>query len=209
MTLPQKPFRSAELRRALAAAAGGVALLSLSWGLLHVGFYGSYVLSDTPRYWGYGFSMQDGQIPYRDFVPEYPPGAMPIFFLPTLGTALTTWGNDVYGAYGGYFEALVWLCAVAAIACAALTLTSLGASSRRLYGAVAFIGLAPLLLGTVVISRFDLWPAALTSASVAAVVAVRYRLGAGLLGLAVAAKLYPLVLLPLVIVHVASVVSLK
>jgi hypothetical protein len=53
-----------------------------------------------------------------------------------------------------------------------------------------------------VLSRFDLWPALLTLGAVTALAGRRHRLGFGLLGLAVAAKLYPAVLLPVAVVHV-------
>jgi len=92
------------------------------------------------------------------------------------------------------------------VACAmlvAFVLTRLGASARRLWLAVGLTALAPLALGPVLLSRFDLWPAALTVAALAALVYERPRLALGLLGLAVAAKLYPLVLVPLALAYVA------
>ena len=49
------------------------------------------------------------------------------------------------------------------------------------------------------LTRFDLWPAFLTVAALAALVCGRDRLGSLVLGLAIAAKLYPVVLLPLVV----------
>jgi hypothetical protein len=55
----------------------------------------------------------------------------------------------------------------------------------------------------VILSRYDLWPAALTIGALAALVGRRERVGFGLLGLAVAAKIYPLVLLPLALVWAA------
>jgi len=67
---------------------------------------------------------------------------------------------------------------------------------------LGFAALAPLLLGSVELSRFDLWPAALTTGSLAAFVAGRQRLGAGVLGLAVAAKLFPAVLAPVAAVWI-------
>jgi uncharacterized membrane protein len=52
------------------------------------------------------------------------------------------------------------------------------------------------------LSRFDLWPAVLVAGALAAMVSGRLRLGSGLLGLAVAAKLWPAVLVPLVVAYV-------
>ena len=60
----------------------------------------------------------------------------------------------------------------------------------------------PLLLGSVVLTRFDLLPAALVAGALAALVRRRDRLGLGLLGAAVAVKLYPAVLLPLALAYV-------
>jgi hypothetical protein len=61
--------------------------------------------------------------------------------------------------------------------------------------------LAPLVLGSVVLSRFDLWPAAVTASSLAAMVAGWKRPALGLLGLAIAVKVYPVVLLPLFLAY--------
>jgi uncharacterized membrane protein len=80
---------------------------------------------------------------------------------------------------------------------------SLGASPTRLLVIAVGIGLFPLALGTVVLTRYDLWPAALAAAALAAVLAGRERLGLAVLGVAVAAKIYPLVLLPPLLVYVA------
>ena len=62
--------------------------------------------------------------------------------------------------------------------------------------------LLPFALGSVVPTRFDLWPAALLAGALAALAADRSRLGLGLLAVAAAAKLYPLVVLPLALVYV-------
>jgi uncharacterized membrane protein len=66
--------------------------------------------------------------------------------------------------------------------------------------AAFFVALAPLLAGSLILSRFDLWPALLATAAVGALLAERHRLGWGLLGAAVAAKLWPLVIVPLALV---------
>jgi uncharacterized membrane protein len=53
-----------------------------------------------------------------------------------------------------------------------------------------------------VLSRFDLWPAALTALAVGLLLAGRFRLSAAALGVATAAKLYPAVLAPILVAHV-------
>jgi hypothetical protein len=65
-----------------------------------------------------------------------------------------------------------------------------------------FAALAPLALGSVVLSRFDLWPAALTVGALALLVRGHRRLGFAVLGIATLTKLYPAVLLPLFVAYV-------
>jgi uncharacterized membrane protein len=165
----------------------------VSWALLHVGFYDRNEIIDTPRYQDFGDAMMSGQVPYRDFGVEYPPGALPVFVLPSLGAEHN---------YRSWFEVLMWVCAVATVAFVALALTAVEATRERIFGAVAFVALAPLALGSVVLTRFDYWPAALVAAALAAFVFGRSKLGFAVLGLAVTAKIYPLVLLPLALLLV-------
>ena len=63
--------------------------------------------------------------------------------------------------------------------------------------AAFYAALAPLLVGSLILSRFDLWPALLVVAALAALLAGRDGIGWAFLGAAVAAKLWPLVLVPL------------
>jgi hypothetical protein len=176
-----------------AAAALGIAVFSLAWAVIHGGFYDDAAIIDTPVYQGYGDRVVAGEVPYRDFELEYPPGALPVFVLPSLG-------ND--GSYVALFEALMLACGAAAVAFVAAALAAAGVDGRSLFVRTAAAGAAPLLLGPVVLSRFDLWPAALTIAALAALAAGRDRVGLGVLGGAVAAKLYPVVLLPLALLYV-------
>jgi hypothetical protein len=181
----------------LAAFAAGLAsvLFLFSWALLHRGFYEREQVVDTPVYERYGRAMDDGRVPYRDFGLEYPPGALPVFALPALG--------DVdFETFTSRFEGLMAALGLVMVAFVAAALAGLGASARRLAAALTFVGLAPLALGSVVLSRFDLWPAALTAAALAAFVSGRDRLGHGVLGAAVAVKLYPAVLLPIALASV-------
>ena len=151
------------------------------------------MITDIGVYQEYGERMADGEVPYRDFDLEYPPAALPVFLLPALGPA-----DD----YEAIFQTLMLLCGCALVALVAVTLARAGATPVELGAGVALTALAPLLLGQVILTRFDLWPAALVAGALAALVAGRPRLGLGVLGAAVAAKLYALVLLPLAVLYV-------
>jgi hypothetical protein len=151
--------------------------------LLHHGFYARGAILDTPIYQRYGEAMADGQVPYRDFAVEYPPAALPVFRLPVEG-------ED----YDATFEGLMAAAGVGVV----LLVAALTAS----WWAPLFVAVSPLLLGSVVLSRFDLWPALLTVAALAVFLAGRIRLGLGTLGLSAAAKVYPALLAPLLVAHV-------
>jgi hypothetical protein len=190
---PESSERSSDVGLVLLTLAVGLGLLTASWGALHLPPFERYQIVDTPVYQEYGEAMAAGEVPYRDFDLEYPPGALPVFWLPTLGPA---------DHYESIFEALMWTCAAALLALAVFGVATLGGSPARLLAVAVGIGLFPLALGTVVLTRYDLWPAALTAAALAAVLAGRERLGLVVLGIAVAAKIYPLVLLPPLLVYV-------
>jgi hypothetical protein len=180
------------LSRTAVRTAAGVALFLAAWGLLHVAPFRLDQIVDTPVYRHYGLDMRNGEVPYRDFTPEYPPAAMPVFVLP----ALVARSDD------GYRTAFEWemaICGVAGLLFLALASRALGDDDLRTTAVVGLAALSPLLLGSVFLTRFDLWPAALTAAALAALLSGRDRLGAGVLGLATAAKLYPAVLLPLAV----------
>jgi Glycosyltransferase family 87 len=186
--------RPASRSWALVAAAGACLFLASWWGL-HQGFYTRDQIVDLPVYENYGEAITRGDVPYRDFAVEYPPAALPVFVLPALG-------NGDSDTYRRRFEGLMAGVGVLLVACVALALWALGAGLGRLAAAVAFVAIAPLLLGSVILSRFDLWPTAVVAGALAAVLSSRLRLGSGLLGLAVAVKLWPGVLLPLVLAYV-------
>jgi hypothetical protein len=175
-----------------------VAAFLVSFGALHYGFFGRPGLIDTPIYERYGDAIVHGrQVPYRDFAVEYPPGALPVFVAP----ALVADRGDL-PTYARVFEALMLACGAAASALVAFVLRLQRASGRRLVAGSLLAGLAPLALGPLVLSRFDLWPACLTIAALAALLSERRRLAFGLLGAAIAAKVYPAVMLPLVLAFV-------
>jgi Glycosyltransferase family 87 len=177
------------------AAVGAAALFLLSWAALHTAWYDDHEIVDIPVYASYGNAIEDGAVPYRDIRPEYPPGALPAFIVPALLSQNEQGFRDV-------FEWLMALFGVATVLLAAVTLRGLRASKVRTVGALALIASFPLLLGSVVLTRFDLYPAAFVASALAALVHRRDRLGFALLGAAVAVKLYPAVLVPIALAYV-------
>jgi uncharacterized membrane protein len=179
--------------RRLAAGAAGLFLVSLT--LLHWGWYQHDLILDTVEYHRYGSAIVDGQVPYRDFRVEYPPGALPAFVLPALG-------EPSFSLYNREFQVLMALCGIGALGAMAIALRALRASLDATAAALAFFALAPLVLGSVILYRYDLWPAALTVAGIAAVLARRERLGFGALGLGIAAKAFPALVVPPALAYV-------
>jgi uncharacterized membrane protein len=184
---------------ALAAAFVAIAVFVGVWALLHVGFYTRSQVLDTPVYQRYGDAMAHGEVPYRDFAVEYPPGALPMFALPGLGEPGQA--QDVRPGFRRTFETLMWLCGAVALAAMAVVLVGIRAGPVQAWSALVFAALAPLALGSVILSRFDLWPAALVVLALAAFVTDWFWVGSIVLGLAIAAKLYPAVLVPLVVIY--------
>lgn len=186
----------ADRRGGVAIGLVALAVFGLAWALLHRGFYTHAQIVDTPVYQRYGDAMLDGKVPYRDFRVEYPPAALPVFLLPAIGDH----GDQL--TYQRSFERLMAICGLLAVAGAALALLALRAEPQRTVAALAFVTLSPLLLGSVILTRFDLWPTALSVLGLAAILFGRNRLGLGVLGLAAAAKIFPAVLIPPALVYV-------
>jgi hypothetical protein len=162
------------------ATGASAGLFLACWGLVHHFFWAHGQLVDWPTYMRYGDAIvHHGLVPYRDFAVEYPPGALPVFALPSL--------------VGDYPSSFAWLMA----ACGVALVVVVGAIRRE---AAFYVALAPVLAGSLILSRFDLWPALLTAAALAALLRDRHGLGWALLGAAVAAKLWPLVIVPLALV---------
>jgi uncharacterized membrane protein len=140
---------------------------------------------DVHLYGGFARSVFDGAVPYRDFFMEYPPGALAVFLSP-----------EVFGSahYNAAFKALMTLCGAATIVVVALLLAHLGATRARLWAALALLALSPIALGPISLNTYDAWPALLTVVALALLAAAAPVAAFAVLGLAFAAKLYPIVL---------------
>ena len=168
-----------------------------AWVALHHGWLSRGQIIDTPVYQKYGDAIVRGEAPYRDFGVEYPPGALPTFAAPSIFSK-----EGDAPEYTRNFGVLMAACGVLLLVGLTLSIMSLGFGTGAATLSLGLAALAPLLLGTVVLTRFDYWPAALAAGAMAALLSGRLRLGHGLLGAAVAAKIWPGVLLPLTVAYV-------
>jgi uncharacterized membrane protein len=174
------------------------------WALGSVGFVVACVLvrhglrddslySDLHVYDRYAGAMTGGRVPYRDFYDEYPPLAQPVFVV----------GRAAGAAHFALaFKSFMALCGVGALGCAVFTLRAVGAGLGRAVLAAAVIGAAPLLVGPIFLNAYDLWPAFLLSLALLLLVLKRPVAALAVLGAAVAAKVYPVAVLPLALLHV-------
>jgi hypothetical protein len=169
----------------IAAACGG-ALFLLSCALVRGGLFDHDRYGDVALYGHYAHEMTSGHWPYRDFYDEYPVLAQPLFAFVRI----------LPGPFPTSFKWLMAACGVAAIV---LMVSMMRESAGRLAAAVTVAGLSPLLMGPVFLNTYDLFPALLTVAAVAAFVAGRERTTLVLLALAIAAKIYPVAIAPLVL----------
>ena len=102
--------------------------------LPNVGLLDEEQVGDTPQYRARGEAVLDGQIPYRDFYLEYPPGALPTFVVPAAG--------DSEG-YATRFKALAVALGVALVVLVSVAAAGLGRTSYPPF----FVALAPLRSG--------------------------------------------------------------
>ncbi len=177
-------------------------LLLVAWALTRAFVLwatAAHFQGDCGTYYQQGASWWAGQVPYRDYVVEYPPAALAVFGL------LSSVGS--YGAFRVVFVGLMLVLDAGVFAALWRRVRRGGAPA----GAWAYL-LAGALLFPVLYTRFDLLPAAATLAACLLLqpgldpppdlAARRQRLaGGGLLGLGVAWKLYPLLIGPLLLLR--------
>ena len=169
----------------------GAALFLVSCALVRGGLFDHNRFGDVHLYGHYAHEMTSGRWPYRDFYDEYPVLAQPLFFVIRL----------LPGPFATSFKWTMAICGAAALVLLVEMLVTVGAPLPRLVVAAAVAAFSPLLVGPVFLNTYDLFPALLTAGAVLAFLRGRERTTYVLLALAVAAKVYPVVLVPLVLIE--------
>ncbi|NLU69531.1 glycosyltransferase 87 family protein [Streptomyces sp. HNM0574] len=152
--------------------------------------------SDIPHLFG-GRGFADGLVPYVDRIPDAVSGGMEYLEYPVLTGVfmqIAAWLTPGGGAVQ-HQEQLYWLVnAGMLMACAAVLAVCVTRTHRRRPWDAMFVALAPALALTATIN-WDLLAVSLTAAGMLAWSRGRAVLAGVLIGLATAAKLYPLLLL--------------
>lgn len=156
---------------------------------LHPRLYSAALFGDVRLYGAKVERMFQGELPYREVAIEYPPGSVPFTIIPGL----------VVGTGAGYRLAFVLeMLAVDAVGLwAAVRLARLLDAGRRRIP-LAYIGVMAAI-GPLLVLRFDLVPAVCVLLAATLAAEGRAGLAAAALGYGAAAKLYPGVLLPLLV----------
>lgn len=136
--------------------------------------------------------MRHGAIPYHSLYVEYPPGALPVFAAPEV----------VARHYGDAFAILMAVFGALALLAVANAAGALRLSTLELARSLVPIAVAPVLLGSFFLNRFDPWPMLLVALALAAFLHGRLRTGAAAFAVGVLAKVYPLAAAPVLAVHV-------
>jgi len=159
----------------------GVALAVALW-VTH-----PFALSDVTLYYQWSGQVADGLVPYRDFFFDYPPLALLPMLVPRLLTGL---GELTYGGYVVLFASVMALLSITLLLVGRQTVQELAPGRSAPH---AFLVSMTLALSLMLI-RFEPWPMLLTALALLAAVRGRAGWSGVWLGLGIAAKLYPAVL---------------
>jgi len=143
---------------------------------------------DAALYGHYAHEMTSGHWPYGDFFDEYPVFAQPLFFLVRL-------------LPGPFITSFKWTMAACGIAALVLLVVAMRGPIVRIAVAAGVVAASPLIVGPVFLNTYDLFPALLTIAALLAFLRGWERTAYVVLALAVAAKVYPIVLLPIALIE--------
>jgi hypothetical protein len=164
---------------------------------LNPGLYSGAILGDVIGYGAKVERMFQGELPYREVAIEYPPGSLPFTLLPAL----------IVGTGPGYRLAFaLTMLAVDAVGLAGAFALGRSLDQGRVRVPVAYV-LGTFLAGPLLFVRFDIVPG--LCVLLAALFAVRRRpgLAAAALGYGTAAKLFPVVLAPLLVLGLVPAIG--
>jgi hypothetical protein len=157
--------------------------------------------ADVVLYFQVAERIVQGQVPYADFALEYPPAALIPMVLPYL-----SWPVQPLT-----FETYQWLfLGQSAVISAGIGGIIAWIGNRQAAAKGMVLGVSRYILVAAAIApimawRFDLFPAALAIGGVASAIGGRPALAGALLGLGMAAKVFPVVLMPvLVLLYLAT-----
>jgi hypothetical protein len=152
--------------------------------------YSAALFGDVRFYGAKVERMFQGELPYRDVATEYPPGSVPFTILPGL----------VVGTGAGY--RLAFACEMLAVDAvglwAATRLARVVDPARPRRIPLAYV-LAMVAVGPLLVLRFDLVPAVCVLVAAAMAAGGRFGWAAAALGYGTAAKIFPGVLAPLLV----------
>jgi uncharacterized membrane protein len=176
-------------------------IIKLKWVIIVVAFCLLHVLiftrvfysggPDVGGYYQYAVKMSPGQLPYRDFSLEYPPGALVLFYLPYLIS------NSLQG-YGIAFSFEMLVFDLIGL----LMVFEIG-KKAGISPWTSLIGytLGVVAVGSIAVQRFDMAPAVLMLGAVYFFSRGNYKTAWAVLAIGTLTKLFPGLLAPLFLVY--------
>jgi len=162
--------------------------------LLHLLFFTRVFYSggpDVAGYYQYAVKMDQGQVPYRDFSVEYPPGALATFYLPYLV-------SDNLQGYGTAFTFEMLLFDLIGL----LLLLGIGRKAGiSSWSCLIGYTLGMAAIGSIMVQRFDMVPAVITLGAVYAFSRGSYKTAWAILAIGTMTKLFPGLLAPLFLIY--------
>jgi hypothetical protein len=147
------------------------------------------------------------EVPIRQYSIEYPPVSLVAFLTPMWAQEGLQHAGITGLTYTDLFKGAMLICGLLIVFIVASTANFLWHEPWRVLAASAVVGVSPLALGPIAIAWYDMWPTLLTIATVALFVRRRLTAAFALLGFAIAAKLFGLVLLPILLVQALRTVG--
>jgi uncharacterized membrane protein len=160
--------------------------------LFRIGWvYGKLIQDDFGLDYFYSTKMMLGQVPYRDFLVEYPPVSLLFMLLPRLFTSHAVLYSQLYAIEMLVFD-VIGIFLIASIA------ELLGKSSWK---TLVIYTLALLAIGPIIIVRFDIIPAITLLGTLYAFLRGKFTISWVLLAIGVFTKLYSAVVIPILLIY--------